>query len=239
MLKTVLILVALVVGGVLVFASTRPDKYHVERATTIAAPPEVIYAQLVDFKNWPAWSPWEKRDPQMKKSFEGAPWGAGSSYSWQGNKEVGKGKMTIVTSEPPQHITYRLEFLEPFKSVADTAFTLVREGDSKTVITWAMDGTNNFISKLFSVVMNMDKMIGGDFEAGLASLKSVSEAEAAKRAQQMAQAAAAASVAAAQQASVNAAATAAEAIKMGKMAKAAQRSAKGIAPDKRDVGPRQ
>ncbi|MEO8213108.1 MAG: SRPBCC family protein [Myxococcales bacterium] len=239
MLKTVLILVALVFGGLLVFASTRPDKYHVERATTIAAPPEVIYAQLVDFKNWPAWSPWEKRDPQMKKSFEGPPSGAGSSYSWQGNKEVGKGKMTIVTSEPPQHITYRLEFVEPFKSVADTGFTLLREGDSKTAVTWAMDGTNNFISKLFSVVMDMDKMIGGDFAAGLASLKSVSESEAAKRAQQLAQAAAAASVAAAQQASINAASAAAEAAKMGKTAKeAAHGSAKGTAPDKHNAGAR-
>lgn len=191
MLKKILIVLVVLVAGVLIFASTRPDHYHVDRSVTIAAPPAVIFAQLEDFKKWPAWSPWEKRDPQMKKSFEGPPTGVGSSYSWQGNKEVGKGKMTIIHSEPPQHIRLRLEFMEPFAAVATSGFELSPQGGN-TVVTWGMDGTNNLISKIFSLAMDMDKMIGGDFESGLASLKGLSEAEAARRAQAESQANAAA-----------------------------------------------
>ncbi|MBC8133613.1 MAG: SRPBCC family protein [Deltaproteobacteria bacterium] len=224
MLKKILIVVAVLVAGFLVFVSTRPDSYHVERSTSIAAPAAVIFAQLDNFKAWPAWSPWEKRDPQMKKTFEGPPSGVGSSYSWQGNKDVGQGKMTILVSEPPNHIRYQLEFIEPFVSTAATGFTLASQGD-KTNITWGMDGTNNFVSKIFGVFMNMDQMIGADFESGLAGLKAVAEAEAAKRAAAEAQAAASAATQAAK--------TAADAQVTADAAAAVAAASKEIAKKKR------
>jgi hypothetical protein len=189
MFKKILIVLVVAVAGFLVFASTRPDSYRVQRSLPMTAPASVVFAQLDDFRAWPAWSPWEKKDPQMKKAFDGPPKGVGSSYAWQGNKEVGKGRMSIVASEPPTHLGLKLEFMEPFSAVAATGFTLVPEGE-KTTVTWAMDGTNNFVGKIFSVFMDMDKAIGGDFETGLASLKAVSEEEAGKRAAAEAQAAA-------------------------------------------------
>ena len=208
MFKKILIVLVVAVAGFLVFASTRPDSYRVERSTTIVAPASVVFAQLEDFKLWPAWSPWEKKDPQMKKTFDGPAKSIGSSYAWEGNKDVGKGRMSIVASEPPTHIGFKLEFIEPFSAVASTGFTLASE-TGKTIVSWAMDGTNNFVGKIFSVFMDMDKVVGRDFESGLASLKAVSEEEAAKRAAAEAQAAAAAAAQAAK-----AAADAAQAAKV-------------------------
>jgi Polyketide cyclase / dehydrase and lipid transport len=205
MFKKVLIVLAVVIVGFLAFAATRPDTYHVERATKIDAPAAVIFAQLEDFKAWPSWSPWEKKDPDMKKTFEGPASGVGSSYSWQGNKEVGKGKMSVTASEPPRQIKYRLEFIEPFTAVAATGFTLASAGDKTSAVTWEMDGTNNLMGKVFGIFMNMDAAIGGDFEKGLASLKNVAETEAAKQAADT-RAKAAAEVAAAAQVKANVAA---------------------------------
>jgi len=202
MVKKIFIVLLVLGAGVVVFASTRPDNYHVERATRMAAPAAVIFAQLEDFKAWPTWSPWEKKDPQMTKTFSGPPTGVGSSYAWKGNKEVGSGRMSIVVSEPPSHIRYQLEFLEPFAAVAATGFTLVPQGD-QTLVTWAMDGSNNFLGKVFSIFMDMNKLIGGDFETGLSALKMVAEQETARRAADQAKAAA---VAAAAQAAAQAAA---------------------------------
>src|SRR5450432_2439033 len=208
MVKKIFIVLLVLGAGVVVFASTRPDNYHVERATRMAAPAAVIFAQLEDFKAWPAWSPWEKKDPQMKKTFSGPPTGVGSSYAWKGNKEVGSGRMSIVVSEPPSHIRYQLEFLEPFAAVAATGFTLVPQGD-QTLVTWAMDGSNNFLGKVFSIFMDMNKLIGGDFETGLSALKTVAEQETARRAADQAKVAAAAAAQAAAQAAAGPAADAA------------------------------
>jgi uncharacterized protein YndB with AHSA1/START domain len=213
MLKKVLIVLVLAVGGFLAYAATRPDTYRVERSVKIDAPPALIFAQLEDFKNWPAWSPWEKRDPQMKKTFEGPPSGVGSSYSWTGNKDVGKGKMTITAAEPPATVKYKIEFMEPFAAVANSTFSLTPEGEKSTGVKWEMDGTNNLMGKVFGVFMNMDSAIGSDFEKGLAALKTVSESEAQKQAAAKAQEAAAAAAKAAADAAAAAAtaATAAEA----------------------------
>jgi len=200
-LKKVLVVLVVIVVGVIAFAATRPDSYRVERSQKIQAPAAVVFAQLDDFKAWQAWSPWEKRDPNMKKTYEGPARGAGASYAWQGNDKVGEGKMTITDATAPTAISYRLEFIKPFASVAATTFTLQPDGDKAANVTWAMSGDNNLIGKVFGVFMNMDKMIGGDFETGLAGLKSVSEAEAAK-----AEAAAAAAEAAKAQAQAQAAA---------------------------------
>src|SRR6185369_8731640 len=175
-LKKVLLVLVLVVGGFVGFAATRPDSYRVERSQRIQAPAEVVFAQLDDFKAWSGWSPWDKRDPGMKKTHEGPAHGPGASYSWQGNDKVGEGKMTVIQAQPPSAIAYRLELIKPFSSVAGTAFALKPAGDKAVDVTWSMSGDNNLMGKVFGVFMNVDKMVGGDFEAGLANLKAVAEA---------------------------------------------------------------
>ena len=187
-LKTVLLVLVIGIGGFLAFAATRPDNYRVERSQRIDAPADVIYAQLDNFKAWGAWSPWEKRDPAMKKTFDGPPSGVGAGYAWEGNKEVGQGRMTITGSKPPRggsaeaaELTIRLEFIKPFESVATSGFVVKPEGDKAATATWSREGKNNLTGKAFSVFMNMDKMIGGDFEKGLASLKTVAEKAAAEK----------------------------------------------------------
>jgi len=182
MLKKILIVLVVAVVAFLGFAATRPDTYKVERSTKVDAPAAVVFSQLENFKAWQAWSPWEKLDPQMKKSYEGPPTGVGSGYSWEGNREVGKGKMAITASEPPRLLKIRLEFLEPFAAVAATEFKLVPEGEKATSVTWSMEGNNNLVGKAFSIFMNMDTTLGGQFEKGLAALKSVAESEAEKQA---------------------------------------------------------
>ena len=165
---------ALVVVFVVVVA-TRPSKFHIERSVTIAAPPERAFAQVNDFHKWVAWSPWEQMDPQMKKTFEGAPSGAGSVYSWVGNPKVGEGRMTIEKSEAPSLVGLKLEFIKPWQATNATTFSFV-PSDGSTKVTWAMDGEHgNFGMKAFSVVMSMDKLVGKDFEKGLAALKTLAE----------------------------------------------------------------
>ena len=154
---------------------TRPDTYHVERSTTISASPEVVYAQVADFHKWEAWSPWGKLDPNMKTNFGGTPGTVGSSYSWVGNDDVGEGKMTVLAVEPNKRVEINLQFIKPFESAAINAFALESSG-KETKVTWLMDGKNNFISKAMTLFMNMDKMIGKDFEKGLADMKKVAEA---------------------------------------------------------------
>jgi hypothetical protein len=180
-MKKVLIVLVLLVGALLVIVYTRPDTYKVERSTKIDAPPTVVFDQLEDLKAWSAWSPWDKRDPAMKKTFEGPPRGVGAAYAWEGNKEVGKGKMTITESQPPSQVKYKLEFIEPFAAVASSGFTVAPEGVGSKV-TWSMDGNANFMTKAMSLVKPMDEAIGPDFEKGLAGLKAASETDAKNRA---------------------------------------------------------
>lgn len=178
MFKKIAIIFVLAVAGFLAFAATRPETYHVERTTAIEAPATVVFGNVDNFKTWSVWSPWEKMDPQLQKTFSGPEKGVGASYAWQGNKKVGKGNMTITGIEVPSRATYRLEFLEPFAAVATTNFIIAAQGEKNSTITWAMDGNNNFAGKMFSVFMNMDKAIGGDFERGLAALKILAESQA-------------------------------------------------------------
>src|SRR5688500_8639371 len=177
MLKKVLIGLAALVAILLVVVATRPDTYHVERSTKIEAPPEIIFASVNDFRAFPEWSPWEKRDPNMKRTISTPSAGVGATYAWEGNKDVGKGKMTLTESQAPNHTKERLEFLEPFPSVADTGFKIKAEGGNAATVTWYMDGKSNFMGKAMSLVMDMDQMIGKDFEEGLANLKRVAEAK--------------------------------------------------------------
>lgn len=175
LLKIGLALVALIVVF-LGFAATRPASYRVERRTVVAAPPAVAYAQVADFHKWPAWSPWAKLDPAMKTTFSGAPEGTGAVYAWTGNDKVGEGRMTITDARPAQAVDIKLEFMRPMSSVNQTRFAFTPAAGG-TEITWNMEGQNNFMAKAFSVFMDFEKMVGGDFERGLANLKSVSEAQ--------------------------------------------------------------
>ncbi len=177
MIKKILIALALLLLILVCVIAVQPSAYRVERSATIVAPPSVVFAQVNDFHKWQAWSPWAKLDPAMKQTYEGSPTGTGAVYSWAGNKEVGEGRMTIVDSHPSDLVKIKLEFLKPFAATSETVFTFAPQGN-QTAVKWSMAGNNNFIAKAFNLVMNMDKMIGSDFEKGLAQMKTVSESAA-------------------------------------------------------------
>jgi uncharacterized protein YndB with AHSA1/START domain len=179
MLKKILLGVAAAFVLLVIVIATRPAEFRIERSTTVSAPPEVVFAQVNDFRAWPAWSPWEKLDPTMKRTHSGAPSGVGASYAWLGNDDVGEGKMTIEKSEPPSTVGIKLEFIKPFAATNTTTFTFANTS-SGTKVTWAMEGKNNFGAKAASLFMDMDQLVGADFERGLASMKTVSEAAARK-----------------------------------------------------------
>ena len=165
------ILVIVIVLGVVV--AIQPADFKIERKITIAAPPEAVFPHVNDFHKWQAWSPWEKLDPTMKRTFEGAEAGTGAIYGWKGD-EVGVGKMTILESKPNEHIKIKLEFLEPWQATNTTDFAF-KPNEKGTEVTWSMSGTNNFMFKAVHLFMNMEKMVGADFEKGLASMKEVAE----------------------------------------------------------------
>lgn len=174
MFKTIAIVVVVLIAGVLVFAATRPDAFRVERSVTIKAPPEKIYPYFDDFNRWAVWSPWEKLDPAMKRTFSGAPSGKGSVYAWQGNSKVGEGRMEILESSPSKKLLIKLDFIKPFEGHNTAEYTLTPSGDT-TRVTWAMYGPSTYVTKLMGVFVSMDSMIGKDFEAGLANLKAAAE----------------------------------------------------------------
>ena len=175
MMKKVLLAVLLFLVVFVIVVATRRADFQITRSATIAAPPAVVFAQVNDFHLWDAWSPWAKLDPAMKQTYEGTPAGPGAIYSWAGNKDVGEGRMTLTESRAPELIRIKLEFLKPFAAVNTTEFSFKPEG-TQTAVTWSMTGTNNFMAKAFCMFMNMDKMVGADFEKGLAQLKTVAEA---------------------------------------------------------------
>lgn len=174
MLKITAVAVVVLVAGVLAYAATLPDRFRIERSAVIQAPPEKIFAYLNDLRRWTAWSPWEKVDPALKRSYSGADSGKGAAYAWEGNSNVGTGRMEITESVPGAKIVLKLDFLKPIEAHNTAEFTLVRQGDV-TSVTWAMFGPSPYLSKLMSLVFSMDRMVGGMFEQGLATLKSVSE----------------------------------------------------------------
>ena len=174
MIKIIVIALVAVVAGILVFASTKPDSFRVERAASIQAPPEKVFAFINDFHNWDAWSPWEKLDPDMKRSHSGAPKGKGAVYSWEGNSKVGAGRMEIIESTPPSRILIKLDFIKPFEGHNTAELTLVSKG-ATTDVAWAMYGPTPFVSKVMQVFVSMDILIGKDFESGLANLKAAAE----------------------------------------------------------------
>jgi uncharacterized protein YndB with AHSA1/START domain len=175
MLIKILIAVAIIVVVFVVIVALQPSEFRVARSATISAPPPAVFAQVNDFHKWEAWNPWGKIDPAMKQTYEGAPAGTGAVYTWAGSKEVGEGRMTITESRPNELIRIRLEFFKPFAATNTAEFTFKPESN-QTALTWTMFGNNNFMAKAIHLFMNMDKMIGGQFEKGLASMKSVVEA---------------------------------------------------------------
>jgi carbon monoxide dehydrogenase subunit G len=177
-MKKALIVLLLLVVGVVIFIATRPGSYHIERSASIAAPPEVVFANINDFHRWSAWSPWDDVDPAMKVTLDGPESGTDASYHWIGNDKVGEGRMTITESVPSDKVGIRLEFIKPFASTCTTNFALQPNSEG-THVTWTMDGTNGFMMKAMGLFMNMDDMVGKDFDKGLASLKAIAEAEAA------------------------------------------------------------
>jgi uncharacterized protein YndB with AHSA1/START domain len=173
MLKIIGIVVVILIAGLLVFAATRPDTFSVERSAIIKAPPQKVFALLNDFHSWGSWSPWEKLDPEMKRTYSGAASGQGSVYEWVGNSKVGQGRMEILDANPSK-VTIKLDFIKPFEGHNVAEFTLTPQGDA-TNVTWSMHGPSPYISKLMCIFVSMDKMVGGDFEKGLSNLKSVAE----------------------------------------------------------------
>lgn len=177
MLKIILIVlavVAVVVIALLIYASTRPDKFRVQRSITIKAPAEKIFPQVNDLCAQQAWSPWEAKDPAMQRTYSGAQSGVGAKYEWKGNKQVGHGRMEIVESVAPTRLVMKLDFLEPFPANNMAEYSLQPQGDS-TIVTWAIYGPSPFMSKLMGIFMSFDTMIGKEFETGLAKLKAQME----------------------------------------------------------------
>ena len=152
----------------------QPDVFKMSRSIKISAPPEIIFPHVNDLHQWEAWSPWAKLDPNAKSTFEGPTAGVGSSMAWDGNGKVGTGKMTITESQPVETIRFRLDFHKPMKATNTAEFTFRPEG-SQTVVNWSMSGKNSLLGKVFGLFMDCDKMVGGQFEQGLASLKAVAE----------------------------------------------------------------
>jgi len=174
MLRKIALVVVLAIAVLLVFAATRPDTFRVERTARIEAPAEKIFPLIDDFHRWGAWSPYEKLDPGMKRSFGGAASGKGATYAWQGNGQAGAGRMEIVESAPSSKVAIQLDFIEPFEGHNMAEFTLQPQGGA-TQVTWAMHGPSPYVARLMGIFFNMDRMIGKDFEAGLANLKAATE----------------------------------------------------------------
>ena len=179
MLKLILIAIPVLIAVLAIVVATRPSQFRVTRSAAIAAPPEVVFPQVNNLHNWEAWSPWIKLDPAAKQTYSGPAEGVGASFAWDGNNQIGAGSMTITDSQPGDLVRFRLDFLKPFKGTNIAEFTFKPEG-GQTVVTWSMSGTNNFMFKAVGLFMDCDKMVGGQFEKGLADLKKLSEAEAKK-----------------------------------------------------------
>jgi polyketide cyclase/dehydrase/lipid transport protein len=168
------VVLAVAIAIVLILAATKPDIFSVQRATAMKAAPENIFSLINDFHRWGTWSPWETKDPSMKRTFSGAASGTGAIYAWEGNKNVGSGRMEILEASVPSKIVIKLDFFKPFEGHNTAEFTMLPQGDA-THVNWVMRGPSPFIGKIMHVFINMDRMVGKDFEIGLANLKRLTE----------------------------------------------------------------
>jgi carbon monoxide dehydrogenase subunit G len=173
-LAVIVVVVLVVIAGVLIYASTRPDSFRVQRSASIKAPPQKIFPLIDDLKAWAGWSPYEKKDPAMKRSFGPITAGKGATYEWAGDKNVGQGRMEILEAQPSSKVLIKLDFIKPFEAHNMAEFTLEPKGDT-TQVTWAIFGPSAYITNVMGLFFNMDTMIGKDFEAGLADLKAAAE----------------------------------------------------------------
>jgi uncharacterized protein YndB with AHSA1/START domain len=171
-LAIVAVVLLVAIAAILVLAAMKPDTFRITRAITVKAPPEKIFPLIADFRAWSAWSPWEKRDPALKRSYGGSASGKGAVYEWEGNSKVGKGRMEIIDAPPPSRLAIKLDFLKPFEAHNTAEFTLTPR-ENTTDVTWAMHGPNLFIGKVMSLFGSMDRMVGN--ETGLANLKAEAE----------------------------------------------------------------
>ena len=168
------IVLVVAIAIILILAATKPDTFSVQRATVVKAPPERIFPLINDFHQWGTWSPYENKDPAMKRSYSGVASGKGAVYAWEGNKNVGSGRMEILDASAPSKIVIKLDFFSPFEGHNTAEFTMLPQGDA-TNVTWLMHGPAPFMGKIMHVFINMDRMVGKDFEAGLANLKRFTE----------------------------------------------------------------
>jgi hypothetical protein len=167
-------IIFLVLSGLCFMISKQPAEFRISRSEVMSVPAAKIFPYVNDLHKWQEWSPWAKMDPNAKEIFEGPASGSGASFSWDGNNKVGQGRMTIIDSRADELVRFRLEFMRPFKATNIAEFTFTFE-DNKTRLTWTMSGTNNFVGKAMSLIMNCDKMVGGQFGQGLSTLKSIVE----------------------------------------------------------------
>ena len=174
MLRIITIIALLLVVALALFVATRPSAFRIQRSATIEAPPEKIYPHIVDFHAWPAWSPWEKIDPALQRTYGGPASGPGAVYEWTGNKDIGQGRMEVLEAAPSSRVLIKLDFLSPFEAHNTAEFTLQPSGDG-TNVTWAMYGPNTLMSKVMSLFFNMESMVGPQFEMGLSNLKALAE----------------------------------------------------------------
>ena len=174
MLKIILLVVIAIVAVLAIVVAMQPDEFRVSRHMTMSAPAPTVFAQVNDLHNWEKWNPWQKVDPAMKLQFSGPASGVGAAYAWQGNKDVGEGRLAIIESRPSDLVRLKLEFLKPFAATNTAIFEFKPAGD-QTQVTWSMEGRNNFFAKAIHLCMNMDKMVGGQFEKGLADMKTAVE----------------------------------------------------------------
>lgn len=179
MLKKILLGLAAVVALILIVAAFQPGEFQVKRSLAIAAPAQALFEQVNDHRKFVAWNPWGKLDPNVKNTFTGPATGVGSVCSWEGNSEIGAGSSTIIESKPGELVRLRMDWKEPMEGTSTVDFTFKSEGD-RTVMTWHMYGPQNYLGKVMCLFMNMDKMVGGQFEKGLADLKILAEAAARK-----------------------------------------------------------
>lgn len=176
MLKNIAFAIVAVIGGFVAYIALQPSDYLVARSTIIKAPPEVVFQHINDFRKWQDWSPWAKRDPNSKNEYAGPEEGEGAVYKWDGNDDVGKGQMTILNSDPAREVKIKLDFERPFEDTSDVGFIL-QPVDEGTKVTWTLAGSQGFVEKAMMTLMGVDleAMVGKDYETGLASLKQVAE----------------------------------------------------------------
>jgi len=175
MVKIILMSLVVVLVVLAIVVAMQPEEFRVSRSTVMAAPAPAVFAQVNELHNWEKCNPWQKVDPEMKLIFSGPPSGVGAAYAWQGNRDVGEGRLAIIESKPTDLVRIKLEFLKPFAATNTATFTFKPESN-QTAVTWSMEGRNNYFAKAINLCMNMDKMVGGQFEKGLADMKAVVEA---------------------------------------------------------------